>query len=366
MRVCLIDVAPSHYRQDIFELLSQNFDIDFYFGDLMPSIKRLDTNRLKGFQKILPTRQTLRMYRYIGMQPLLGKDYTHYILDGDFRCISSWVFLFRALFRSNKKTYVWTHGWYGRESFLKRLIKKLFFHLTDGIFVYGDRAKFLMVQNGFSADKIHVVHNSLSYDKQIILRQGLTEEPIYKEHFNNSFKNLIFIGRLTSVKRLDLILQAIKILKDRGENYNLTLIGDGPECTKLQGLTKALGIDERVWFFGPSYEEATNARLIYNADLCVSPGNVGLTAMHTLVFGTPVITHNSFEYQMPEYEAIRDCVTGSFFQYGQADSLATAITHWFDKFAGKRKQVREVCYQEIDQNWNPYYSLNIFKNAFKQ
>lgn len=59
----------------------------------------------------------------------------------------------------------------------------------------------------------------------------------------------------------------------------------------------------------------TNAEFIYNADLCVSPGNVGLTAMHSLVFGCPVITHNCFEWQMPEFEAIQPGITGDFLRW---------------------------------------------------
>lgn len=31
--------------------------------------------------------------------------------------------------------------------------------------------------------------------------------------------------------------------------------------------------------------------------------------MHSLVFGYPVITHNSSEWQMPEYEAIQAGLT---------------------------------------------------------
>ena len=60
---------------------------------------------------------------------------------------------------------------------------------------------------------------------------------------------------------------------------------------------------------GECYSEETNAKLIYNADLCVAPGNIGLTAIHVMMFGCPAITHNDFKWQMPEFEAIKSMET---------------------------------------------------------
>ena len=43
-------------------------------------------------------------------------------------------------------------------------------------------------------------------------------------------------------------------------------------------------------FQGAVFDES-NSELIYHSDLCVSPGNVGLTAIHSLTYGVPVATH---------------------------------------------------------------------------
>lgn len=111
----------------------------------------------------------------------------------------------------------------------------------------------------------------------------------------------MFVGRLDPIQKLDMILKAIKLSKDKGRLYNMTYIGGGQEKENLEALTKDLGLEDRVWFYGPCYDEEVLGNLIYNADLCVAPGNIGLTAMHTLVFGTPAMTHNCFKWQMPEF-----------------------------------------------------------------
>ena len=101
--------------------------------------------------------------------------------------------------------------------------------------------------------------------------------------------------------------------------------------------------------------------MIYNADLCVSPGNIGLTAMHALVFGTPATTHDDFPHQMPEFEAIREGVTGTFFKYNDVESLANSISRWFAENGNKREEVRRACMKEIDENWTPQFQLSVLK-----
>lgn len=158
-----------------------------------------------------------------------------------------------------------------------------------------------------------------------------------------------------------MLVDAVAELKTKGENYNLVFVGNGLEGENLKARVKRLGLTDEVWFYGACYDEKTNAELIYNADLCVAPGNVGLTAMHTMVFGTPVISHNDFKWQMPEFEAIKPGVTGDFFERNSVQSLTCIISKWFTEKKDKRDEVRQACYKEIDTNWNPYYQMDIIK-----
>lgn len=86
---------------------------------------------------------------------------------------------------------------------------------------------------------------------------------IYQKHFENNNPNLIFIGRLTTVKRIDLLLEALALLKNKGKMYNLTLVGDGVERAKLAEKVQKLNLEEQVWFYGACYDGKVNAELIY-------------------------------------------------------------------------------------------------------
>lgn len=364
MKLCLIYNFAQHYRTGIFKLISEHYDCDFFFGDSMGDVKKMDYSLLRGNVTELHIQRSHGLSWQKGAVRLLRRQYTHYILLGDTRSVSTWLFLLLSWFYPKKKVYLWTHGWYGKESRLERVMKKVFFRLPNGgIFLYGNYARELMIKEGFDGSKLHTIHNSLDYERQLAIRETLTTKTVYSEHFENNSPVLAFIGRLTPVKKLDMILDALEICRKQGNNYNLVIIGTGTQENALKEKVESLGFQKQVWFYGPCYEESQIGELIYNADLCVSPGNVGLTAMHSLVYGTPVLTHNDFPHQMPEFEAIRQDATGAFFKYGDVASLAREIMAWFDKHGDDRQQIRENCFKEIDTQWTPQFQLSVIKSV---
>lgn len=365
-RLCCIFNIPSLYREAIYTELENHYDCEWYFENEEVDIALFDTRKLKSVNTLKHVNFGGRAYR---MKGLLGKlwrrrDFDCYLIVGAPMCLSIWLLCcFLKLFRPQKKIYFWTHGWYGKESRIERIIKKTFLRLADGLFLYGNYAKTLLLKEGFKDDKLHVIHNSLSYDIQHSYRQQIKITDVYKKHFKNSYPVLLFIGRLTPVKKLDVLVDVLSMLQKRGKMYNVVFVGDGSEKGTLEEKVTKLNLREQVWFYGPCYNESTNAELIYNADLCVAPGNIGLTAIHVLMYGCPAMTHNDFPYQMPEFEAIVPYETGNFFERDNLESMASIIDDWFMQHDKSRESIREFCYNEIDQNWTPRYQMNVIKNV---
>ncbi|MCR4920739.1 MAG: glycosyltransferase [Bacteroidaceae bacterium] len=365
MRVCLIYSSALHYREGIFRLLDSEMQCDYVFGDSQHGIRQMDTSLLRGNVTIVHALE----WRGWNWQPRvvakLWGGYDAYILLGDTRGLATWLFgLLARIVCPRKRVFFWSHGWYGKESSLERMVKRLFYRLpSGGTFLYGDYARRLMLAEGFCPDRLFVIHNSLDYDRQVALRPQQQGEKEYFQHFGNRCPNLVFVGRLTPVKRLDLLLEAVAICRKDELDLNLTLIGDGEQEEALRRQAAELGLEKATWFYGACYDEAVNARLIAEADLCVSPGNVGLTAIHSMTYGTPVITHDDFPHQMPEFEAIREGVTGGFFHAGDVHSLASAIQTWLAKHGGQRDEVRQACYREIDAGWTPQFQMNVIRKA---
>ena len=360
MKLCIIYNFAQHYRSEIFQLLDKEYECDFYFGDKYLDVKKMDYSLLKG--KVIEVHNgKIGPFLYQSKVLSLLRKYDTFLMIGETHSITTWLFMILSKFYRKKRIFFWCHGWYGKETKMESFLKHILDKMPTGLFLYGNYAKNLMTKEGFDENKLHVIHNSLSYSKQLEARKTLHGTDVYSSHFKNEHKNLMFVGRLDPVKKLDMILKAIKLSEDRGRLYNMTYIGGGQEKEKLEALTKELGLEERVWFYGPCYNEAVLGNLIYNADLCVAPGNIGLTAMHTLVFGTPAMTHNCFKWQMPEFEAIKPGVTGDFFEMDSVDSLSLAIDKWFDKNGDNREEVRKACMEEIDENWTPEFQMSVFK-----
>ena len=367
MRLCCIFNIPSLYREAIYLSLDHNYNCDWYFEQMnKEGIAIFDTSKLKSVHFLNHKKVVGRFYRMQGLSRQIWKhkEIDGYLMIGSPMCLSLWLLcILVKIFRPQKKIYFWTHGWYGKETRLERLVKKAFLKLADELFIYGDYATNLLIKEGFKKEKLHAIHNSLSYNEQLSIRKQIETSSIYYDHFGNNQPVIIFIGRLTPVKKLDMILDALDCLNKRGLRYNLVFVGDGPEKGHLIKKVDDYQLNSQVWFYGACYDEKTNAELVYNADLCVAPGNIGLTAIHVLMFGCPAITHNDFAHQMPEFEAIHPGITGNFFKRDSVNSLVETIATWLQNDTRSRAEIRNNCYREIDELWNPCYQMKIFNQV---
>ncbi len=366
--ICLITNIGPHYRYPIFNSIDNEFNCDFYLGDKTSTpIKTFDYRLLKGFKGTVHNLFFHHFYWQKGTVRLIFKPYKFYILDGEPYCLSSWMILILAKLRG-KITISWTHGWYGREGKVKRIIKKVFYSLFSELMVYSEYSIQLMKQEGFPANRLHCIANSLDSDKDLTIRTKLHRTGIYHDHFHNSHPTLIYCGRIQKNKKPHLIIDSLRQLKAKGICLNLVFVGKDIDNIKLMEYAVQSGVQAQVWMYGPCYDDNKLGELFYNAAVCVSPGNVGLTAIHALSFGCPVITHDNFPYQMPEFEAIKPGITGDFFKEDDVFDLSRVILDWCNKSETERIIIRDAAYQEIDRKWNIHYQIATIKkilNAYQ-
>ncbi|MBR2424542.1 MAG: glycosyltransferase family 4 protein [Tidjanibacter sp.] len=360
---CIFNYAP-HYRESIYQKIDEQIPTHFYFGNRLlnnEQIKKLDYSRLAGFQRELNvTCLKIGRARFENtrgwLQLALNPKYKQYLITPNQFAINQWFFLLLC-FVLRKDVYVWTHGLNTKKMSRKALwLYKVYDRFVHGSFLYGNHARTIMSQLGFNPKKLYVIYNSLNYESSLKLRNMTFDNP-YTSHFINNYPVLLFIGRLTAVKKLYMISQAVSILKEKDVNLNVVFIGDGPEFVNIQN---SVGDKERFWFTGAMYNENEIARYLYYADICISPGNVGLTSIHALSYGLPVITNDNFETQMPEYEAIEQGRTGDFFKENDVEDLAEKIKAWLNNNPD-RNIVRNKCYEVIDSKYNPNYQVSLIK-----
>lgn len=366
-KICCIFNYPPHYRKNIYQLMDRELSCDFYFGENVPgTLRKMDCSILKGFKSFFKNEiyKNKIIWQCNTLKLLFDKHYDTYILSVDTACVSEWIFLYFAKI-IGKRTFLWTHGWYGNENIFTRIRKKTFYYPCTGLLLYSNYAKQLLIKQGLPKNKLYVIANSLDYDKQKEIQKSLQKETIYQERFGNNNPVILFIGRLEPKKKLSNILAAIKLLKEKSILINCIFIGEGSDKENLKNITQQLELTNSVWFYGACYDEIKIASLIYNSDICLSPGNVGLTSIHALTFGTPVITHNNFCNQMPEFEAIEEGSTGLFFKEGDINDMVQTIEQWLKQYPHKTPELIKNCYRIIDEKYNPHYQMEIIKQAIK-
>lgn len=100
----------------------------------------------------------------------------------------------------------------------------------------------------------------------------------------------LFIGRLMAYKGLDFLLRALEQVPE----LRLDIVGTGPERNRLETLSRALAISDRVKWWG-EYPDVDLPRRMADADFLVLPSvsveeMFGLVLLEAMAAGRPVIT----------------------------------------------------------------------------
>ncbi|MDX3927125.1 MAG: glycosyltransferase [Shinella sp.] len=338
--------------------LVKNGKHDYRFWGGVEAVEGIEPFTGDALVQVNPLRfvQKGRRSRLKGFWPaVVDRSVDVVIILGNANVAATWAMALAARLLG-KKVLFWAHGWRRREALPKRVMRNLYHRLAHRILVYGERARSLGAESGYPRNRIRVIYNSLDFEGAEaavakIEAGGLSAGDRPRALFARPDRPLVVCtARLTALCRFDLLLRAAVQLAARRLPVNVLLVGDGPERGRLEALARELDLD--VHFHGACHDEEELAPMIYHADLTVSPGKVGLTAIHSLIYGTPVVTHGDFDRQMPEVEAITPGSTGSFFRAGDVDNLANAIGEWL--LSGRdREEVRRLCRQEVAARWTP-------------
>ena len=82
---------------------------------------------------------------------------------------------------------------------------------------------------------------------------------------------LLFVGRMMTYKGLPLILDALKLLKDAGQDFRMVFIGKGPDKELMEEKARTLGLDRKCIFPGPVYDRDELRAWNTRADLFLFP-----------------------------------------------------------------------------------------------
>jgi glycosyltransferase involved in cell wall biosynthesis len=131
---------------------------------------------------------------------------------------------------------------------------------------------------------------------------------------------LAYVGRLVVEKGPAVLLDAVKILNDRGVRTTVSYIGDGPERDQLENLVRSLGVGELVTFTGDLRGSALE-RTVAGMDLVVMPSlceeTAGLSAIEQMMRGKVVI--------VSDIGGLSEVVGDAGLKFAPGDALALSV-----------------------------------------
>ena len=134
--------------------------------------------------------------------------------------------------------------------------------------------------------------------------------------------DIFFVGRIVSDKGVDLLVDAIAILRGRGLMPSVTLAGSGPEESALRKKVSELGLERSVTFVGRVSDERLNELLNAHKIMVVPTREgegFGVVALEGIACGCVVVGSN--DGGLPE--AIGRC--GRTFRTGDSEALADTL-----------------------------------------
>jgi glycosyltransferase involved in cell wall biosynthesis len=141
--------------------------------------------------------------------------------------------------RSSKKV-AWVHTDLTKHRTMSYEMEREIYKTIDNVICVSkqSRDKFIDMYPEYH-NKANVIYNLI--DKENIKK--FAEEKI---RFNFNENSIVAIGRLTRLKRFDILIKAHKLLLNEGINNNLVILGEGELREELETLVKELDVEESV------------------------------------------------------------------------------------------------------------------------
>ena len=157
------------------------------------------------------------------------------------------------------------------------------------------------------------------------------------------------VGRIVENKRLDLVLDALKIVKERGVDFRFLVVGDGSYKEKLENKAKDLALADRVIFTGKVMDRALLSGYYLRSDLFMFPSTFDTASL------API---EAAALKLPSLMT-RGCSTAEIVTENRNGFLAgDTAESWADEICrivtdeNLLTQAKENCYREVYRTWD--------------
>lgn len=147
----------------------------------------------------------------------------------------------------------------------------------DAVAVFGDHARQELVASGAPAHRVFTLPNTAN------------TETFRPDASVPRDVDLIYVGSLLRPKRVDLLLHALKIVRESRPQTSALIVGDGAERRHLEGLARSLGVDVAVAFCGYSNQVVDLLRRARVLVLLSEHEGLPMAVIEAMCTGLPVV-----------------------------------------------------------------------------
>ena len=150
---------------------------------------------------------------------------------------------------------------------------------------------------------------------------------------------ILFVGRLTTEKHIDVLLKAVAIL-DPKLDVHVDLVGGGDQRKNLGQLVHSLGLDGHVTFHGHAPEE--ELRALYSHASLFAIASIAelqsIATMEAMASGLPIVAANAVA--LPHL--VHDGENGYLFEPGNVEELAARLTDVLTAAPEERRRMQQA------------------------
>ena len=201
----------------------------------------------------------------------------------------------------------------------------------------------------------------IEYDPDILWKQKKSEAGV--KYGNEEIPTILWEGRMLKLKHPELLIKAAKILKNKGYNFKITMIGEGKERKNVRRLTKIYGLSDRVSFMDflspdEAREKMAEAKIyVMTSDFLEGWGSVIYEALNAGC--ALVVSHAPGATPW----LVKDNETGLVFRNKSVESLADRLEYLINNPAVMEK-LGKAAYEQMHNTWNPKVAAgNVLKLA---
>ncbi len=148
-----------------------------------------------------------------------------------------------------------------------------------------------------------------------------------KRHPTETALRLCYAGSISETKGVWDVLEAVKILRQRGEDASVDIAGAG-QVDRMQALVDHQGLHDHVTYRGRVGGDEILKMMQGSAFVCVPshhsyPEGLPLTLYEAMASGTPIVASDHPMFR----GVVRDGETGFVFRAGKPAGLASAVLH---------------------------------------